>query len=276
MSAQTETAPKPAPKEPRASSTIMLVRDGADGMEVFMVVRHHEIDFASGALVFPGGSLEPGDREIAERADLCEASVEPDARLRAIRIGAVRETFEECGVLLARPCGEKNLVGAAARDAFAAKIAGGATFQDALADQKLTLALDLLAPFAHWVTPAFMPKRFDTHFYVVAAPPDQIAVHDGSESVDSLWIDPRAALAGAESGKHTIIFPTRLNLAMLAHETSVQAALAAAKARKIVTVEPQPTQVDGRRALKIPLEAGYGGDVFIVDQPGVIPQMKAK
>src|SRR5436190_18656845 len=105
MSTQPAVAVRPA-------STILLLRDAADGMEVFMVVRHHQIDFASGALVFPGGSIDADDHEIAKTPELCGASGGLDAAALAFRIGAVRETFEECGILLARANGSNALVSA--------------------------------------------------------------------------------------------------------------------------------------------------------------------
>ena len=121
-----------APAPVRLASTILLLRDGAEELEVFMVVRHHQIDFASGALVFPGGSLDPDDSALA--ADPTRYADAPglDATARAFRIAAIRETFEECGVLLARPRGSTalidgarcaKLVAAAASRSFAAMLA---------------------------------------------------------------------------------------------------------------------------------------------------------
>ena len=95
---------------PRPAATVLLLRDGADALEVFMVVRHHEIDFASGALVFPGGRVDTGDHVIAERPDLCPGPEGIDAMAMALRVAAIRETFEECGILLARPRGSERLI----------------------------------------------------------------------------------------------------------------------------------------------------------------------
>lgn len=253
--------PATSPSAARLASTILLLRDGESGLEVFMVVRHHEIDFASGALVFPGGSVDPGDRELAADAALCPpiADVTPD--LMALRVGAIRETFEETGLLLARPRGGRDLVG---RDvASAIDAAGGRSdFAGALERHGISPAVDLLAPFAHWVTPTFMPKRFDTHFFIAAAPPEQLGIHDGRESVDSVWINPAQALEQAKAGRYTVIFPTRLNLQLLAPARTVAEALDATRARNIVTVMPEPVKLASGRGLRIPIEAGYGGDVF--------------
>ncbi len=105
----TDANPRSAP-EPRLAATVLLVRDGADGLEVFMVVRHRQIEFASGALVFPGGSVDPDDLALASQLDRSGLPFGADERLCALRIAAVRETFEECGVLLARPRGSRAFV----------------------------------------------------------------------------------------------------------------------------------------------------------------------
>ena len=242
---------------------MLLVRDGADGMEVFMVVRHHQIDFASGALVFPGGSIDKDDYVIAADPARCAASMALDEATRAFRIAAVRETFEECGVLLARARGTQALV-SGERVAAIAKRAEGKVFSQLIAEEDLELALDTLVPYAHWITPTALPKRFDTHFFIVAAPADQLAVHDGSEGVDSVWINPARGLAEAKTGKYTMVFATRVNVEMLGRQNDVASAIETARARKIVTVQPDAQKnPDGKGfILKIPLEAGYGGDTF--------------
>jgi hypothetical protein len=113
-------------------------------------------------------------------------------------------------------------------------------------------------PFAHWITPEFMPKRFDTWFFLVAAPEDQVAVHDGREGVDSVWIRPADAIAEAEAGRRIIIFPTLLNVQKLGRSASVAEALAAAHREPIVTVLPRVFETAAGSVLRIPAEAGYG------------------
>ncbi|MFO1114329.1 MAG: NUDIX hydrolase [Beijerinckiaceae bacterium] len=263
MLAMQPVAPGTEPAKPRPASTVLLVRDGADGMEVFMVVRHHQIDFASGALVFPGGSLDADDFVIAADSSRHSGAGDLDEQARAFRIGALRETFEECGVLLARPRGSQALVDGARVNAISKK-AEGRKFSDLMAEEDLVLALDLLTPYAHWITPTALPKRFDTHFFIAAAPADQLALHDGSESVDSVWINPARGLAEAKTGKYTMVFATRVNVEMLGRQNDVASAIEAARVRKIVTVQPDAQKnPDGKGfILKIPLEAGYGGDTF--------------
>ena len=239
----------------RLAATLMLVRDGAEGLEVFMVARHRAIEFASGALVFPGGSVDPGDEALAE------GRYEP--REAALRVAAVRETFEECGVLLAREA-EGGAWLSRERASEIGADAKGASFAEIVARERLRLGLEALVPFAHWITPPMMPKRFDTAFYIAEAPHGQIAVHDGSESVDSVWISPARALAAADEGVHTLVPVTRLNLALLGLSADVASALAVARARRIVTVEPRPEKRPKGWRMHIPLEAGYDVDFFDV------------
>ena len=250
-----------APAVPAA--TILVLRGDAARLEVFMVVRHHQIDFASGALVFPGGKADEqdGDPRLASRLD----GAAPDPIRRALQVCALREAFEECGVLLARADGNSDIVNAArvaALEPYRKRIhAGECSIADMLEREGLRLACDALVPFAHWVTPENMPKRFDTHFYLAVAPQDQVLLHDGHESVDSTWITPADALAGAAEKKYTVIFPTLRNIERLGHATSVEDAIARAKASRIVSVLPRiERRADGSQWLTIPSEAGY--DVF--------------
>jgi 8-oxo-dGTP pyrophosphatase MutT (NUDIX family) len=266
----------------RPASTILLLRDSAaravDGksrnaIEVFMMVRHYEIDFNSGALVFPGGSVDKGDREIIANADLFTGGEGLDADALSFRIAAIRETFEESGILLARVKGSGALIDA--RRASAIEIGnrkdlceGNVSFLKVLSDNELVLALDELIPYAHWITPEGMPKRFDTWFFLAAAPPDQLGTHDGKESTDSIWVSPREAVAGGESGRFKLPFPTTRNLIKLGKQGSVRAALDDASGKPIVTVMPVMTRLNGGRQLRIPLEAGYDGELFEVGAQG--------
>ena len=255
---------------PRHASTVLLLRDGAkDEIEVFMMVRHHEIDFNSGALVFPGGSLEAGDQEIISRPELYSGGERLDAAALSFRIAAIRETFEESGILLAHSRESNALVDAKRAAGIEASSRtllseGKIAFAKVLADNGLMLALDELVPYAHWITPEGMPKRFDTWFFLAAAPPEQAGAHDGRESTDSVWLSPREALKGGESGRFKLPFPTTRNLIRLGKQPSVAAALGDARGRRIVTVMPVMTKLGGGRQLRIPREAGYDGELFEV------------
>ena len=121
----------------------------------------------------------------------------------------------------------------------------------------LRLACDKLQHFAHWVTPEMMPKRFDTHFYLAVAPPDHLALHDGYESVDSVWISPQDAMEAAKSGERTIIFPTLCNIEKLASSTDVDQALAAAAEDNIRPVLPWTEKREDGVYLRIPDDMGY-------------------
>jgi 8-oxo-dGTP pyrophosphatase MutT (NUDIX family) len=259
-----QTMRKPVPAV--ASATILLLRERSRDLEVFMVQRHREVEFAQGALVFPGGKVDPTDRD-PELRERCTGAPACDEAL-ALRVAAIRETFEESGILLARPSISGELLSGEQlrgiesrhRDALNRK---QIVLREMIDAEHLELACDLLTPFAHWITPEFMPKRFDTHFFLVAAPPDQVALHDGSESVDSTWISPAAALRDADAGRYTIVFPTRLNLIKLARSQRVEDALSAARAEKIVTVMPRVERTEAGAVLHIPAEAGYD----VVDAP---------
>ena len=262
---------------PRPASTVLLLRDrpnrsgpnrsgpNSGGIEVFMQVRHQDMKFASGALVFPGGRVDPEDHTLAANAELSPATAGLDPRAGALRIAAIRETFEESGVLLARPRGDANLI---SRDRLL-RIAGGPDFARMLADEDLVLAADLLVHFAHWITPVHNPRRFDTHFFALAAPTDQLAAHDGTESVESMWIAPRDVIAGSEAGRFKLVFATLMNLKRLDRYATVAEALEAAAHTPVVTVTPElVSRGEGNiRQMRIPAAAGYGGEVFTVDLP---------
>lgn len=260
-----DNKPSQSPDKPPvaavAAATIMLLRDDRGPLEVFMVQRHHQIDFATGALVFPGGKTDASDRDPGLRAHCAGAAAFSDQDL-ALRVSAVRETFEECGVLVARARGESALlpearvrpIETAHRDDL---VAGKTTMLDIVRQYDLELATDVLVTFAHWVTPDFMPKRFDTFFYLVPAPTDQVAAHDGHESVDSLWVRPDDAVADGKSGKRTVIFPTMANLEKLARARNVDDAIQRARNEPLVTVLPTVHKTDAGKVLRIPVEAGY-------------------
>lgn len=258
------------PPTPIASATVLLVRDGTSGLEVFMVERHHQVDFASSALVFPGGKVDVADRAAALRARSAGAAGLDDEAL-ALRVAAVRETFEESGVLIARRRGRAALLAHAEVGPIAARdraelLAGRLAFGEIAECYDLELACDALVPFAHWITPEFMPKRFDTHFYLVAAPPDQAAAHDGGESVDSLWIAVERAIEDAQAKRRSIIFPTLRNLVKLGRSRSVAEALERARREPIVTVLPHVARGANGPVIRIPAAAGYDLDEAPLDE----------
>jgi len=266
---------------PRPATTVLLLRpskpgDAASPLEVFMVVRHHQIDSFSGALVFPGGKLEEADGAPSLRARCGGADKIDDAELK-FRVAGVREAFEECGVLLARKRGHKALIGAAdlkgIEERWRVKLAKDeASIVDMVEAEDLEIATELMTPYAHWITPTFVPKRFDTWFFLAEAPEDQIALHDGSESTDSVWIGPQEAIEEAKAGKRTLVHATTKNLELLAEGKTVAGAISAASARKIVTVQPWVEVKDGKKFLHIPEGAGYRNLVREMPPSGGVPQ----
>ncbi len=248
-------AAEPVPIRPAA--TILLLRDEPE-FQVLMVKRHHQIDFASGALVFPGGKTHAGDHDPvwADHA-IGWAAEAPDQQ--ALRVAAVREVYEEAGILIARDssgasfCGDER-----AHDARDAIARDERPFIDLVRELDVSIDLTALVVFARWITPAMMPKRFDTWFYAARADSAQLAICDGWETVDAEWIAPAEALRLAEAGERKVIFPTRMNLQLLAESQSAAEAMERAAARTLVTVEPKVTRRPGGSVLVIPHDAGYG------------------
>jgi len=240
----------PVPAVPRAASTVVLVRD--EPFEVLMVHRNARGTFPS-AMVFPGGVLEPSDADGAW-LPLLRGSVRDDAGERAWRIAAVRECFEETGVLLvAGPPG-------AAATAVPVPDAG-LPFLEVVRAAGAVIDLDAIVPFGHWVTPTDRPKRFDTRFFLAAAPAGQSAAADGGEVVGLEWVRPELVLGRLASGGDGpwVMFPTHMNLKRLAESATVGAALDAARRSTITRVEPTvQRKADGSVVTVIPLEAGYG------------------
>lgn len=241
----------------RPAATILLVRDAPE-FQVLMVKRHHQIDFASGALVFPGGKTHQGDHDEAWEGHVTGWG-EIEAEERPLRIAAIREAYEEAGIIVARHADGATYHGDPRADAARAEIeADRRSFLSLVQELDIRLDLPALTAFARWITPDMMPKRFDTWFYVVSADSTQAAAHDGRETVDAEWIAPQVALDLAEAGQRTIIFPTRMNLKLLAESSSVTEAVGNSRARELVTVLPKVERREGGAVLVIPPNAGYG------------------
>lgn len=243
------------------ASTVLIIRDGVSGLEVFMVVRHHQIDFAAGALVFPGGKVDKSDYDKKLNQHLCEEETSDKENI-PFKIAAIRECFEEANVLFAKNKDGREIIGADKlfklkkwRDEFINK---STSMYEFASSENMFFSIDVLIPFSHWVTPEKMPKRFDTRFYIAVAPEGHDGKHDGNETVDSVWINPQQALDDCLSKKRTIIFPTRLNLEKLNQSKTVAEAINNAKNSNIVTVTPTIEKLDEGIFLTIPKDAGYG------------------
>jgi 8-oxo-dGTP pyrophosphatase MutT (NUDIX family) len=246
----------------------MIVRDAPDGIEVFMVARDRQVDFASGAIVFPGGKLDEADSDVRWAKS---APANPTPAL-PYWIAGVRETFEESGILLARAVNGGGIVDGPAASRIgerhrSALLDGARSFVDIMQEEALAPALDHMVPFAHWITPVEAPRRFETHFFLVAAPSGQTAQHDGREAVRSLWATPRALISDADAGGQVLVPATRLNLELLTGSETVADAMSAARGRRIVTVTPAMTKAEGGVRISIPPEAGYRTTDMFIPRP---------
>lgn len=258
--------PPPAPP----AATVLLLRDGPQGLEVLMVGRNREMSFR-GAMVFPGGKVDAADSDPRLRPHVHGAAGIPEAEI-AHQVAAIREAFEESGVLLARPRGSDALIPAERTEALLAlyrqSMAESAAFVDLVVSEMLDLALDRLVPFAHWIAPSFAPARFDTRFYLAPVPAEHRVQHDGQESMHATWVRPLAAIADAEAGRCTIVFPTRMQLGKLGRSATVTEALQRATTEPMVTVYPVKIETPEGPALKIPAEANYPlTEILIKDLP---------
>jgi 8-oxo-dGTP pyrophosphatase MutT (NUDIX family) len=220
------------------AATIILLRDGSDGPEVFMLRRHAGASFMAGAWVFPGGRLEPTDSTVPTH--LVD---DPSAADLALRIAAVRETFEESGVLLGRlPDGRHPSptdlaeMGAEAARARLNDRGDAWDWAEWLDAHDVVLEAGSLGFTSWWITPEAEPKRFDTRFYVAAVPAEQDARHDDIETSHSVWVTPADALAAADRGEALVVPPTRKNLEALLRFRSAAAAIDHARG----TPDPDP------------------------------------
>jgi 8-oxo-dGTP pyrophosphatase MutT (NUDIX family) len=260
---------------PRTSASVILVRDGGDELETFMVRRHARSRVAPSAYVFPGGTVREDDsaafdgptvattsashahllgQALSSRSD---APVADDAAL-AYFAAAVRELFEEAGVLLARS-GTGSLLGVDEADVAlqerlaAARLSlqtGELSLADLLAEHGLAAAFDLLVPFSHWVTPTALAARFDTRFFVAAMPERQEALHCTIETSEGIWITPHALL----EGDYSVVYATAQHLRRITPYQTVGELLTFARSKPIRRVQPEVTDGAGGLSVALPPE----------------------
>ena len=233
--------------EPVPAATLVLMRAVPDGPpELLVMERAANMAFAAGALVFPGGRIDPGDREAA--------AAYPDRPDAAARIAAIRETIEETGVAAGLVTEPDAATAAALREG----LAGGAPFAGLLERAALRLDLDALTPFARWCPNFRETRRFDTLFFLAEAPAGLAAASaDAGESVRAFWASAAAVLAEVEAGGAHVIFPTRRNLERLARFASIEEARADAARHPVRQITPWVEERDGRHYVCIPDDAGY-------------------
>lgn len=235
----------------RPAATVVIVRDRPDGPpDILMMERALTMAFAAGALVFPGGGVDPHDRQLAARIDhgldLDEA---------AARIAAIRETIEESGLGV----GLAGAVDGAMVMAIRQGLLSGAVLGDLLDAHGLALALDALTPFARWHPAPFEKaiRVYDTRFYLARAPDGQEAIADATENVHLFWSSAAATLARCDAGEGHVIFPTRRNLERLALAGSHADLVTHAAAHPVEKVRPWLEDRDGEQHLCIPDHLGY-------------------
>ncbi len=256
------------PVIPSAAATLVLLRDRATaGVETLLIQRHVKSKFAGGDYVFPGGKVEADD--IPEGVEAYCVGLTPDeasARLggdltprQALGywVGAIREAFEEVGVLLAygpdgrfvRFTGENR----ARFEAYRTQChASNQAFFPMLRTEGLTLATDRLTYFAHWITPEENPIRFDTRFFAAATPPGQEPAPDGYEITDVRWLTPAEALAAMRRKEISLRFPTIKNLELVGGVGTAPEVLAGLRGREVPTIRPRVLQVDGKPVAVLP------------------------
>lgn len=250
--------------EPRDAATVIVARDGDEGVEVFMLRRSARSDFVPDAYVFPGGGVEPADRAPGLHAR-CSGLSDEEASLRlgvgsggaALWIAAIRECFEEAGLLLGLASGGPDAEDLDRRRRHL--LAGETTFADVCAAWDLTFRLDLIHYVSHWITPAGAPLRYDTRFFLTAAPAGQAGAHDGVETVDHRWVTAREALADHEAGRILLVPATRAQLEMVgAFPTTAELVAHAAAVTDVPAIEPVIVRgVNGEPdRVRIPLPGG--------------------
>ena len=244
---------------PRPAASVILVRDADAGPEIFMLRRHSDSDVLGGAYVFPGGKVDSDDHDedllarLDTPLDALHAALD-DPALQAHHaagffIAACRETFEECGVLLAQDIdGElAQKVGLHARE--------GLNFLELLQHYDLRLQLSRLIPWSRWITPrmaSLTNKRFDTRFFVARAPEDQTARHDNRETTEGVWQSPRRALERYWAREIDLAAPQIMTLAHFARFGSAADILAEGSRRPPPTIEPNPRKIEGGRVVAYP------------------------
>ena len=244
---------------PRPAATVVMLREGIDGMEVFLLKRHGLSDVLGGAYVFPGGKVDRFDAELDMAAhldqplpDLHAALNEPDIdalTAAGLYIAAIREAFEESGILFAQGASHTHAAQATQL------LRQGHAFDEVLAQMQLRLDTRSLAPWSRWITPkmpSLTTKRFDTRFFVAAAPPGQIAEHDNIEATESIWLGPRAALEQYRDGHIMLAPPQIMSLAHLARHNTVQSVLHEARSRMPPVIAPEPFEHEGTRVICYP------------------------
>jgi 8-oxo-dGTP pyrophosphatase MutT (NUDIX family) len=257
------------PVTPLPAATLVILRDAAPGVELLLMQRHRASKFAAGDYVFPGGKVEMDD--VPDDAATWCAGLDPARAAARIGIpgeprkalgywiGAIRETFEEVGILLAydaagnpAPVNEPRFA-----DYRALCEAEKQAFFTMLRTEGLTLACDRLVFFAHWITPEESPFRYDTHFFAAPLPEGQTPVSDEHEVIDMRWLSPAAAIAAFKRGEISLRNPTVQNLKLFDGAASVKEALERVEGREVAVIRPRVVMEGDRRRVLMPGDPGW-------------------
>jgi len=234
------------------AATLILYDEHDSGPALhLMIERSAAMAFMPGALVFPGGRIEPGDRALAASALVSGAP--EDAEDAAARVAAIRETLEEVGVAVGiRPLPDSALI-----TIWRAALKARAEFSALLQETGHTLDLTALLPYAHWLPKLPAPRRFETRFYLAQHEGAHVAAHDEDEAARHVWLSAAQALEGGRDGQHVLMFPTMANLARLAEHPSLALAQAHLAQTPVRLVSPSLSEEDGVRTLRIAEGLGY-------------------
>ena len=249
----------------RPAATVVMLRDAPAGLEVFLMKRHTLSDVLGGAYVFPGGKVDALDAELdiahldqplpVLHAGLNEADIS-ERTAGGLYVAALREAFEESGVLFAQGLATQDIDPARA----AALLREGHGFNAVLARMSLRLQTRSLVPWSRWITPttpSVSNKRFDTRFFVSAVPAGQVAVHDNHETTESVWLSPRTALQQYWAGQIALAPPQIMSLAHLSRHASVDSVMAQARGRMPPVIQPEPFDLEGGRVICYPGDARH-------------------
>lgn len=270
MSGEATETPESSPAL-REAATVMVVRDTqpAGGMEVLMLRRKLSSVFVGGAYVFPGGGVDPGDRDpdVAARCtgrDDAQASelLELGSGGLGYFVAVVRECFEEAGILLAEAGGGPLSfadpdVAERFEDHRRRLNAGEVRFAEILAAEQLTLPVDRLCYFSHWITPLGAPRRYDTRFFVAIVPDGQVALHDDDEVIASTWVRPAEALRRHGEGELDLMFPTIKHLEAIGRFEASEDLWAAASAAEVPAIQPRLTVEGPGVRILLPGDRGF-------------------
>jgi 8-oxo-dGTP pyrophosphatase MutT (NUDIX family) len=287
-----------ADRTPRDAATVILLRDRAGGpYEVFLMRRGRNQAFMGGAYVFPGGRLDETDADPELAAcigGLCAVDAKhllqetdlPEATALGLFVAAIRETFEEAGVLLARDA-RGSVVDLSAPETAARFAAyrlelheGRLTLSELVRREGLLFAPDLLVPYSHWITPEIETRRFDTRFFLARLPESQVPVHDRMELTESRWLTPAFALAEHAAGRIILMPPTLKTIEELLSFSNTGQLFDAARSQRIRTILPEAFRTADGFGIRLPHDSEYtlaackqlphpGGSTRIVMEDGI-------